>query len=470
MRALTLTLLAAAFAVAAPAAASAATLGRAADGTLTYTAGAGVANTVDVQTADDGGTVVYTSGEPMTVVPSGCTLAGEEEIATCPAAPAARVDLGDGDDIGRVSFGSKVPTTILGGAGNDELDGWDNADVLDGGPGDDVVDGRGGADRVAGGDGNDEVDGGAGSDTLDGGAGDDALAPDGMERASADVVDGGPGFDRIEDDWTDRFTSSKPPVAVTLAGGADDGRPGEGDDVHGVESITTHQASTLIGTDAAEHLEAFQTLDPSTLVGAGGNDELDGGGGADRLDGGAGDDLLDGGYGDDAITGGPGRDRIYADRRDSDCGPLWCTLPYGNDTIDARDGEPDSVTCGAGEDSVTADAVDVVSSDCEHVDRGTPAPGPGPKPQPGGGTARKLALVGHPPLARALRHGLRVRVGATRTRVLARLGHRVVGSGTGKGTVAVRFTHRARRQLAHRRSVKLTLAAGKRHAKVTLRR
>ena len=159
---------------------------------------------------------------------------------------------------------------------------------------------------------------------------------------------------------------------MTLAGGADDGRPGEGDDVRDVESITTHQASTLVGTDAAERLEAFQTLSAVLLTGNGGDDELRGGGGGDRLDGGAGADTLDGGFGDDRIVGGPGRDAIFGDRRGGDCGPLWCTLPYGNDVIEARDGEVDAIACGAGADRVVADPADVVAPDCETVERGAP--------------------------------------------------------------------------------------------------
>ena len=53
--------------------------------------------------------------------------------------------------------------------------------------------------------------------------------------------------------------------------------------------------------------------------------------------------------------------------------------PYGNDTIDVRGGESDSVSCGAGDDTVTADPNDVIDADCEHVERGAaPSTGPGP--------------------------------------------------------------------------------------------
>jgi hypothetical protein len=41
----------------------------------------------------------------------------------------------------------------------------------------------------------------------------------------------------------------------------------------------------------------------------------------------------------------------------------------GNDQLGARDGVADAVRCGAGVDTVTADTVDSVSSDCESVSR-----------------------------------------------------------------------------------------------------
>jgi hypothetical protein len=42
----------------------------------------------------------------------------------------------------------------------------------------------------------------------------------------------------------------------------------------------------------------------------------------------------------------------------------------GIDTIDVRNGTLDSVDCGAGDDTVSADTIDVVAANCEHVTRG----------------------------------------------------------------------------------------------------
>jgi hypothetical protein len=39
----------------------------------------------------------------------------------------------------------------------------------------------------------------------------------------------------------------------------------------------------------------------------------------------------------------------------------------GNDVIDVRNGIANDVVCGAGDDTATVDALDAISSDCEHV-------------------------------------------------------------------------------------------------------
>jgi hypothetical protein len=136
---------------------------------------------------------------------------------------------------------------------------------------------------------------------------------------------------------------------------------GDGDDRAALSSeLPPGAAITLAGGDGVDDLQASYDSGPVTL---------DGGAGNDKLVGGAGDDDIDGGFGDDVIVGGAGRDLVSADRRNGDCGPLWCTFPYGNDTIDVRDGQRDSVTCGPGRDSVKADRIDVVSPDCERVRR-----------------------------------------------------------------------------------------------------
>lgn len=429
---------------------------------------------------------LYDSQNTITQVPHQCRDNREYHSIDCHAPNGVRLELGDGNDRSYVSSDVTVAVTAYGGPGNDSLDGNNAVNTFFGEAGDDVLSGSGGDDVLDGGDGNDTIDGYSGSDRIAGGAGDDLIHPDSFETPSADVVDGGPGVDRIESDYVTRNPDApKPPSTFTLAGGADDGRPGEGDDIRNVERLMLSQSASFTGTDAAEYVKLHQVGDSGTLIGMGGDDELRGGDGADTIDGGAGADLLDGGYGDDTITGGPGRDRISADLATGDCGPYWCKYPYGNDTVLARDGEIDSITCGAGTDRVVADADDVVAPDCETVERTS---APVAKPGEGSGPVVTAGPVGKPSarmrftlpagqrLRTALRRGLRVRVSGARAgttvKVRAVVGRRTVASGSGKAgsTVLLRFTKPARRTLAAKRSVRLKLVAGTTATTVTLKR
>ena len=286
--------------------ANAATLDRAGDGALVYQGGpAGVK--LDVQQGYDSSSVVFygSSLDAVTRFPADCTAQYDSSVITCPGAVAVRADLGDGDDHGQVSADVSFPVTLAGGNGRDWLEGNGAANTFDGGPGDDRLTGSGGDDVLHGGDGNDEITGGAGRDLLDGGAGDDLLHPDANEDPSADVVDGGPGTDTVDGDYSSRFASVVSPVAITLAGGADDGRPGEGDDLRSVERVVLRVGGRVAGTDGADELLFSQVGTPSELTGGGGDDHLRGGDGADRIDGGSGADQIEGGYGDDTITADP---------------------------------------------------------------------------------------------------------------------------------------------------------------------
>jgi RTX calcium-binding nonapeptide repeat (4 copies) len=121
------------------------------------------------------------------------------------------------------------------------------------------------------------------------------------------------------------------PVIVSIGDGANDGAPGEHDDVQ---------------------------TDVENVTGGAGDDTLTGDAGANRIDGGGGNDVISGGPGQDTLVGGD-----------------------GNDTIHARDGELDTIECGNGADTVDADPADVVSLDCDD----TPPPPPsGAAPPPDG--------------------------------------------------------------------------------------
>ncbi len=370
------------------------------------------------------------------------------------------VDLGDGDDLFTAEEESGQ-ATVQGGAGSDKLTGGERADVLDGGLGDDVVKGFEGNDSVQGGEGNDTVSGDTYSD----------------KGVFTDVVDGGPGVDTLDDFNFSGDAGRAPAITVSLDGQANDGRPGENDNVAGVEIIKSGSAGSFTGDAAANEFVAPQTGAAGTLLGLGGDDVLIAGdANGDTVDGGAGNDTVEGGFGDDRLVGGPGRDAIAGDRK-SRCNEMACdVLVAGNDTVEARDGEVDSISCGPGTDRVIADAADVVAPDCEQVERAAGATPPG-----GGGTdatKNKAKLsIRSVKLRTALKKGVRVTVTNVTGKVTlkAKRGKTTVATGKatakqGKAVVTLRFTKKAKRSLARSKRVTLTITGPNVSRKLTLRR
>src|SRR6185295_8778534 len=192
----------------------------------------------------------------------------------------------------------------------------------------------------------------------------------------------------------------------------------------------------------------------------------------DTIDGGAGDDNLNGGNGGDTITGGPGKDTIVGDATAGGCYVIGylgtCKSPWGNDTINAVDGEVDSVDCGPGQDTANVDAIDVVTN-CEVVNKGgaaSGAPGAGPGKGAGGGTATKgIAVIGAAKIKALLANKLAVGVpcaAACRVTVTAKAGVRTVATGRttllepGTAKVKLRVAKKAKRSLKRARTVKLS--------------
>jgi RTX calcium-binding nonapeptide repeat (4 copies) len=295
----------------------------------------------------------------------------------CPLDPGQPLRLEGSDANDDISiFNNEVPDSkpiaMYGNGGNDDLEDVfisTAGRVLHGGPGNDVIKGHGGNDDIDGGDGNDTVDGGEGNDLVRGGAGDDEMWGDHYKDPGADLLDGGPGTDTTEE-WTipDQL-DRQPRVNVTLDGAANDGRPGEGDNVIGIERIDMYVVGDFVGTDGPDQIKIVNpgNTGASSLTGLGGDDVLVGYDFDDAVDGGAGNDTVEGGRGNDTVTGGPGRDTIYGDATSSHCSWYSCKIPFGNDTIQARDGEVDNIDCGIGTDTAVVDPTDVVAN-CENVD------------------------------------------------------------------------------------------------------
>jgi Ca2+-binding RTX toxin-like protein len=217
---------------------------------------------------------------PLAVLTAALTLssstvqAGPEQAPTC--------------------LGKRV--TMMGGAGNDRLNGTARRDVIFGSNGDDAIDGRGGRDVICGGEGNDTLAGGAGSDELSGDNGNDRL-------------DGGPGLDYGV------YENSPGAVAVDLLRGAATGWGT--DSLRNVEAlIGSRSGDRLTGNGRANYFAGLEGADDITA--GTGNDYLDGGRGRDRLKGGGGFDTVDFFFSRQGVTAnlargiaqGYGRDRI----------------------------------------------------------------------------------------------------------------------------------------------------------------
>jgi RTX calcium-binding nonapeptide repeat (4 copies) len=144
---------------------------------------------------------------------------------------------------------------VVGGRAGDDVNGGAAGNSLNGGPG---------ADSLSGLDGNDELIGGSGDDVLDGGHGHDSAvasaAPDG-----ADLFQGGLGRD------TASYVARSESVHVTLDLSANDGAPGEGDNVGGnvldVEQVVGGSANDVLTLE-------FVVTAPVTLRGGPGNDVI----------------------------------------------------------------------------------------------------------------------------------------------------------------------------------------------------
>lgn len=167
------------------------------------------------------------------------------------------VRTGEGNDEVAVAPGTKLRLTLLGGTGDD---------TIDGGDGDETILGHTGADRIHAGSGNDRASGGAGRDYLDGYRGDDTLT--GGE--GNDVMYGLSGDDHV-------------------AGGAGD-----------------------------DYLEGATGRD--TVDGGSGDDVVSGGRDDDVLRGGGGTDHVYAGHGNDTVGGGSGADTVYTERGDRSSG------------------------------------------------------------------------------------------------------------------------------------------------------
>jgi Ca2+-binding RTX toxin-like protein len=176
---------------------------------------------------------------------------------------------------------SSLPTTLMGGAGNDTLLGGAMADSINGG--------SGGMDSIVGGAGNDTLDGGAGGTTL-------GIAP--LIANRDDIIRGGDGDDSIKGQGGNDY------LFGDLGFDTIDG--GDGHDV-----IDTGDAALTAGAGTNSKRDSvIGGVGNDAIRGGNGNDLLNGGGDNDTILGGAGNDALIGELGDDLLRGENGSDNF----------------------------------------------------------------------------------------------------------------------------------------------------------------
>lgn len=195
--------------------------------------------------------------------------------------------------------GGNRPDTIYGNEGNDSIIGGNSNDAIYGGSGANIVRGGGGNDLFVTEDESAQVYGGRGNDTLRGGSG-------------ADMFSGQDGTDTMD------YSGHSEAVTVRLNGVADDGAPGERDNI----------------ATSVEHI--IGTRYDDGIYGGAGPIEIEGGEGDDTLMAGAEDSLLDGGLGNDRIGGRGGDDTIYGgEGNDSFDGGRGTDEFHGGDGLDS---------------------------------------------------------------------------------------------------------------------------------------
>jgi Ca2+-binding RTX toxin-like protein len=170
-------------------------------------------------------------------------------------------------------------------------------------------------------------------------------------------------------------TATGCPAAVPPPGGGGTGTPTNGNDKitrgAGNDTVKSGNGNDTVDAGAGNDIvdggagndRLTGGLGNDFLTGGLGNDTMFGGTGNDRLSGGAGKDLLDGGLGNDALDGGAGNDTLKGG-----AGTNSYKGGLGNDNINAKNGKKETVDCGAGKDTATADRTDVKKG-CETVKR-----------------------------------------------------------------------------------------------------
>ncbi|MEU3907880.1 hypothetical protein AB0F20_29390 [Streptomyces goshikiensis] len=181
-------------------------------GTLSVTAGLGVANDITIRRQ---GSVAVVSDSAADVRAGASCAPLSPGSVTCPLPTVVQASGQDGDDAISISPNLDVSATLYGGGGKDVLNGGPHDDrlvgddpagafgptaatpgndTINGGPGNDTIFGLGGNDTISGGPGNDTLNGNEGNDTLNGNEGNDTLTGE----SGNDTLNGDAGSDTLD--------------------------------------------------------------------------------------------------------------------------------------------------------------------------------------------------------------------------------------------------------------------------------
>lgn len=289
--------------------------------------------------------VVLQDGFDVTVVQNGETFGPYDASEILDI----EVDAGGGADkvLARNADGSdpvQIPMILIGGSGNDTMEGGDNGDTVAGGSGKDFLAGGLGGDSIAGGPGDDRLNGSTFA----------VLDFDPFTDDAGDILDGGSGRDIA--DYSTRLDS----VFVSNDNFADDGAIGsdfftgqpatkEFDNVlPNCEDLYGGQGNDVLAGPGAEDFGTATGSSNSYIDGGPGNDLLFGELGNDTIYGNKGDDTLCGGTGADSLDGGTGNDSLLGDYRfiratgnNPDFAPLFDFFPgpFSGDTLNGGKGD-----------------------------------------------------------------------------------------------------------------------------------
>ena len=248
--------------------------------------------------------------------------------ATFPQITQVNVDLADSDDAPDVVNGSQFRDLVTA----------ENDDTVIAGAGDDLITGAGSA---SGGEGDDVM---VNVNAAQGGPGDDRI----INFPGIGPYDGGDGYDRFDLDLSDSDLSGLVLFGDTYTDTSTTLTISDGVTVVTASAATTGLEQMNLDFPSGPPGQHYE-LDGSAFSG---RSVLGTGNGPDLVRTGPGPDDVQTGAGNDIVDSGPGADVLKAGN--------------GNDTVGVRDGTQDLVDCGGGTDTVTADAVDVLTG-CESV-------------------------------------------------------------------------------------------------------